>query len=79
MKCVAQPYKMEVLKDWVGLDVGGMEVCDIPIGEDDTGGSPVWVFYRNRLFCLFCSVSWTDNRINSKLFYENLRMYGSAI
>ena len=39
MKCVAQPYKMEVLKDWLGLDVGGMEVCDIPIGEDDTNGS----------------------------------------
>ena len=49
MKCVAQPYKMEVLKDWVGLDVGGMEVCDIPIGEDDTEGSPVWVFYRKWL------------------------------
>ena len=50
MKCVAQPYKMEVLKDWVGSDVGGMEVCDIPIGEDETGGSPVWVFYRNWLY-----------------------------
>ena len=50
MKCVAQPYKMEVLKDWVGLDVGGMEVCDIPIGEDETGGSPVWVFYRKWLY-----------------------------
>ena len=50
MKCVAQPYKMEVLKDWVGLDVDGMEVCDIPIGEDETGGSPVWVFYRKWLY-----------------------------
>ena len=50
MKCVAQPDKMEVLKDWVGLDVGGMEVCDIPIGEDDTGGSPVWLCDRKWLY-----------------------------
>ena len=50
MKSVAQPYEMEVLKDWVGLDVGGMEVCDIPIGEDETGGSPVWVFYGKWLY-----------------------------
>ena len=56
MKCVAQPYKMEVLKDWVGLDVGGMEVCDIPIGEDETGGSPVWVFYRKWLYA-DCKIS----------------------
>ena len=41
---------MQVLKDWVGLDVGGMEVCDIPIGEDETGGSPVWVFFRKWLY-----------------------------
>ena len=33
----------------VMVDVDGIEVCDIPIGEDDTRGSPVWVFYRNRL------------------------------
>ena len=33
----------------VGIYVDGVEICDIPIGEDDTRGSPVWVFYRNRL------------------------------
>ena len=25
-------------------------VCDIPIGRDDTGGSPVCVFYRDGLY-----------------------------
>ena len=32
------------------VDVDGIEICDIPIGEDDTRGSPVWVFYRNWLY-----------------------------
>ena len=32
------------------VDVDGIEICDIPIGEDDTRGSLVWVFYRNRLY-----------------------------
>ena len=26
------------------------DVCDIPIGRDDTGGSPVCVFYRDGLY-----------------------------
>ena len=34
----------------MGWYVDGMEVCDIPIGEDETGGSPVWVFYRKWLY-----------------------------
>ena len=27
-----------------------MIVCDIPIGKDDTGGSAVWVLYREWLY-----------------------------
>ena len=27
-----------------------MIVCDIPIGKDDTGGSSVWVLYREWLY-----------------------------
>ena len=27
-----------------------MIVCDIPIGKDDTGGSVVWVLYREWLY-----------------------------
>ena len=30
--------------------VDRIEICDIPIGKDDTRGSPVWVFYRNWLY-----------------------------
>jgi hypothetical protein len=26
------------------------DVCDIPLGRDDTGGSPVCVFYRDGLY-----------------------------
>ena len=29
--------------------VDEVDVCDIPIGEDDTGGSAVWVLYREWL------------------------------
>ena len=32
------------------VDVDGIEICDIPIGEDDTGGSAVWVLYREWLY-----------------------------
>ena len=41
LKCVAK-----LVENWVGEG----DVCDIPIGRDDTGGSPVCVFYRDGLY-----------------------------
>ena len=72
MKCVAQPYKMEVLKDWVGLDVGGMEVCDIPIGEDETGGSLVLVFYRRWLYGRKMTENFDQNLVKKSKNGQNI-------
>ena len=33
LKCVAQPYKMEVLTKLGGFYVGGIENCDFSIGS----------------------------------------------
>ena len=37
LKCVAQPYKMKVLRKVGGSHVEEGDFCEIPIGRDDTG------------------------------------------
>ena len=50
LKCVAQPYKMKVLRKVGGSHVEEGDFCEIPIGRDDTGGAGVWVLYRDGLY-----------------------------
>ena len=48
--CPENPEKKVALVSPARIHVDEMDVCDIPIGRDDTGRSAVWVLYREWLY-----------------------------
>ena len=66
MKCVAQPYKMKVLRK-VESHVEEGDFCEIPIGRGDTGGAGVLVLYRDGLYRGKIDENWSqETRKNSR-------------